>query len=708
MSDASVDLVLIWHHHQPDYRRPSDRRAMLPWVRLHAAKDYLDMAVHIERQPGVRVTFNLVPSLVDQLDDAVRGEPDLLFDLLRRPVDDLSPDERGVVVDRCRFVPPHALERWPRLRRLVSRAFDVASFTAYELLELEVWFLLAWIDPMFLGEPEAVAAVDRAQAGGSRDQDRSGLLGLHERLTAAVLPAYRRLAEAGQIELSTTPYYHPILPLLVDVRSARRARPEMPLPEEPFAAPEDALAQIRRAVARHTEVFGAPPAGMWPSEGSVSPEAAELIARSGLRWVATDEGVLWNSLPVAERRREQLYRPWVVPTGSGELSMFFRDHELSDRIGFVYQRWNPHDAANDFVERLRRIGREHGSAGTPVVSVILDGENCWEGYAEDGRAFLEALYAALATAPDVRTRTPSDVLAGQGPRGRLERLHSGSWIDADFHIWIGHPEKNLAWDHVARARRAIVEAGATPESCPAAWESLRRAEGSDWFWWFGEDHYTADKALFDELFRNHLRDAYQAAGRMPPAALQVPVSRPRSRQETHERPIGFVRPVVDGEATQFYEWHAAGRCRLDAGGGSMHRAEGLVRELRYGFDLERLYVRLDFVASESPGEGRDLMVELMRPHPATILVRGLARGDRAVAIGRAGEEPRPAPEARCRIGAVLELSVRFADLGLASGEEVDMLVQLLQGGRPTESHPADEPIRFTVPDASFESGMWSA
>lgn len=705
MSDGSVDLVLIWHHHQPDYRRPSDRCAMLPWVRLHATKDYLDMAVHLERQPGVRATFNLVPSLIDQLEDAVRGEPDALFDLLRRPVDHLTPEERAVVADRCRFVPPHALERWPRMRRLVQRANGSPPHTPAELLELEVWFLLAWVDPMFFGEPEAIAALDRA--GNFRDQDRAALLDLHARLTADVLPAYRRLAERGQVELSTTPYYHPILPLLVDVRSARRARPDMPLPEEILTAPEDALAQIRRAVARHAEVFGAQPRGMWPSEGSVSPEAAGLIARSGLRWIATDEGVLWNSLPVSDRRREFLYRPWVVATESGELSVFFRDHELSDRIGFVYQRWNPHDAANDFLERLRRIGRECGSDGTPVVSVILDGENCWEHYADDGYPFLEALYRALATAGDVRTRTPSEILDRSGPRGRLEHLHSGSWIDADFHIWIGHPEKNRGWDHVARARRAIVQAGTTPESCPPAWESLLRAEGSDWFWWFGEDHYTADKALFDELFRTHLRDAYQAAGLMPPAALRVPVSRPRSAKESHERPIGFVRPVVDGETTQYYEWQAAGHYHLDGGGSSMHRVEGQVRELFYGFDLARLYVRVDFTSADALGEGRDLRVELMEPRPASILVRGLVRGTRAVAIARGDGEPRTAIDAQCRIGAVLELSVPFEDLDLEPGQEVEMLVQLLNDGRPTESHPGDEPIRFTVPDAGFDKGMWS-
>jgi alpha-amylase/alpha-mannosidase (GH57 family) len=719
MSESSVDLVLLWHHHQPDYRRSGDHRALLPWVRLHATKDYLDMALHVERHPGVRVTFNFVPSLIDQLEGASRGEPDALFEILARPFAERTQDERTRAARACALGPPHAIERWPRYRALASRVRRVngaVPLSEVEQLELEVWFLLTWIDPSLQEEPEAKRALEGLGVHGERHgaahvttQHRDDLLALHARLWNEVLPAYRRLMEQNRVELSASPYYHPILPLLVDPRAARRARPQIALPAESWSTPEDARAQLLRALDRHAHAFGARPNGVWPSEGSVSPEVAELAAGLGIRWLASDEGVLWASLPADARPRAALYQPWTLGTAAGEVALFFRDHELSDRVGFVYQRWDPKQAVADFLERLRKIGRDHRPEGrTPVVSVILDGENCWEHYADDGRWFLEHLYAALATAEDIRTRTPSDVLASDVPRARLTTLHSGSWIDADFHIWIGHPEKNRAWDLLERTRRQLAEANVTVESCPAAWESLYRAEGSDWFWWFGEDHYTADKALFDELFRSHLIAAYEAAGLAPPANLRVPVAGPRTNGQDHVAPSGFVRPRVDGERTEFYEWHGAGRYRFGSGGGSMHRGQGRVREVYYGFDLTHFYLRADFVAHEPPGASTELKVEIVSPRPVTLAVAGLVRGERPVTIAEPGGEPSEIADGCCRIGAVLELAVPFAKLGLPSGTQVELAVHLSQAEQPIETYPPDQTLRFVVPDADFEAANWSA
>ncbi|TMQ74006.1 MAG: glycoside hydrolase, partial [Candidatus Eisenbacteria bacterium] len=610
-SPAPVDLVLLWHHHQPDYRHPRDRRAALPWVRLHASKDYLDMARHLEAHPSVRATFNFVPSLIDQIEGVAAGEPDELFDVLARPVADLDPEARALIAWRCGQAPPHAFERWPGYRALrdrLARARGANGSEArseeasapggageaiadHDVLALEIWFLLAWVDPMFYEAPEVVRALAEHEAW--TEAHRDDLLGLHGRLAAQVIPAYRALAARGQIELSASPYYHPILPLLLDLATARRARPDLPLPVEPLVAPEDARVQIERALARHAQAFGARPAGMWPSEGSVSPEAVALAAGSGLRWLASDEDVLWASLPEGSRRRSALYRPWSVGEAGRTVTMFFRDHELSDRIGFVYRRWEAKAAAADFIARLRRIGREAARDRPPVVSVILDGENCWEHYPEDGGPFLEALYRALEAAPDIRTRTPSELLTAMGAEAapaRLEHLASGSWIDADFHIWIGHPEKNRAWDLLSRTRRALREAGATPARDPAAWEALYRAEGSDWFWWFGDDHHTVDRPIFDRLFRESLRAAYESAGLPAPSSLLMPVVRRGAAPGSQHAPIGLIHPVLDGRRTTFYEWHAAGGSVFGAGG-AMHRGAGPVRELHYGFDLERLYLR---------------------------------------------------------------------------------------------------------------------
>jgi alpha-amylase/alpha-mannosidase (GH57 family) len=548
---SGADLVFVWHHHQPDYRHPRDGRALLPWVRLHGTKDYLDMALHLERHARVKATFNFAPSLLGQLADAVAGGPDALFDLLSRPPSTLDPAERAELQARVRMAPRWARERWPAYQALCERLRPPAPATDAELVRLGVHFLLAWLDPLLLDEPEAAAAVAALAAGGAGLAERDALLALHARLLARVVPAYAALAERGQVEIACSPAFHPILPLLVDVRTAKRARPDLPVPAEPFAAPEDALWQVRRGREIAADSFGLAPAGMWPSEGSVSPEAAAILAGEGVRWIATDEMVLWRSLGAT--RREELYRPWTFATPAGEIALFFRDHDLSDRIGFVYSTWKAADAVADFLRQVRRIAEAHRAEdlpGRPVVCVILDGENCWEHYAEDGRPFLEALYAALERSPDLRTRTPSEVLADHPAPGRLPALHSGSWIDADFHIWAGHAEKNRAWDLLARTRSALVGAGATRESHPRAWEALSAAEGSDWFWWFGEDHYTSDKALFDSLFRSHLEAAHERAGLPVPTWVTIPIVERARGGDEHQAPSGRVRPVVDGRVSR--------------------------------------------------------------------------------------------------------------------------------------------------------------
>jgi alpha-amylase/alpha-mannosidase (GH57 family) len=708
-----VDVLFLWHHHQPDYRSPRDGRAVLPWVRLHATKDYLDMALHLERHPRVRATFNFVPSLLDQLEDAANGAPDALFDLLARPVESLTAAEQTEVIARCSQAPRHAFERWPRYRALSQRLLAPrrGAATPADVLALEVWFLLAWLDPILHGEPEAQRALAGAPTAGQRDD----LIQQGRRLAGAVLPAYRALAERGQVELSASPYFHPILPLLVDVRTMRRARPDLPLPAEPFAAPGDAARQIARALERHAIAFGTRPRGMWPPEGGVSPEAAALIAGAGLAWFASDEGVLWRSLPPEARRRDSIYRPWRLPTPAGDVAMFFRDRELSDRIGFVYQNWEAAEAAADLIERLRRIGAEHaGPEGSrpPLVSIILDGENCWEHYADDGGPFLEALYEALDQATDICTRTPSDVLAEAPPPETLPELHSGSWIDADFHIWIGHPEKNRAWDLIARARRALVEADPAPASAARAWAALDAACGSDWMWWFGEDHYTPDKAIFDALFREHLQAVYEHAGLKLPAWLLVPLTRTVRREPGFTAPLGFVRPTLDGEPTQFYEWYAAGRFRLDGGGAAMHRKGGLARDLYVGFDATNLYLRLDFIAREPPEAGTDLTLEFLAPRPYQVRVHGLERGDRMVsggvgpAPGAATTAAVPLAGSACRIGSVLELAVPFESVSLRAGEQVELVLHLGTPGEPGETLPPEDLVRVTVPGVGYAEEMW--
>jgi alpha-amylase/alpha-mannosidase (GH57 family) len=707
-STKDVDLVFVWHHHQPDYRHPRDGRALLPWVRLHASKDYLDMALHLERHPGVHATFNFAPSLLAQIEDVLAGGADALFALLAAEPGTLSPAARAELQARTRIAPGWARERWPAYRALIERLRAPAVASDAELLRASVWFLLAWLDPLLLEEPEAAAIERAALAGELGMAQRDALLALHARALARVLPAYAALARTGQVELACSPAYHPILPLLIDVKSGRRSRPDQPSPAEPFEAPLDAQWQIEQGLARTERTFGIRPAGMWPSEGSVSPEAAALLAGAGVRWIGTDEQVLWASLPSGTPRAE-LHQPWRFESTEGPIAIFFRDHGLSDRIGFVYSTWKAADAVADFMRQLRRIGQEHADAGRPgraVVSVILDGENCWETYAEDGRPFVEALYAALEAAPDIRTRTPSEVLAEGGPIGTLARLHSGSWIDADFHIWVGHPEKNHAWDLLARTRAALVAAGATRESRPAAWEALAAAEGSDWFWWFGEDHYTADKAMFDSLFRANLQAALERAELPVPAWVSLPIIGTGGAGDVHHEPTALIRPVIDGRVTRYYEWAGAGLWRIGTGGTTMHRvSEPVASALHYGFDEESLYLRIDFAGEELPGDDAALVLEVVAPETRRLRIDGLSPGRRAIVH----EDHRDAaPAGHAVIDDVLEARVTFAALGLGADQPLELLLHLERAGERLESLPPGEVLRLRIPGSDWEGRHWSA
>ena len=703
--NKGLDLVFIWHHHQPDYRHPRDGRALLPWVRLHASKDYLDMALHLERHSRVHSTFNFAPSLLAQLDDALAGGPDALFELLGRAPSALSPAERTELQVRARMAPRWARERWPAYQALCDRLRAPAVATDAELLRLCCFFLLAWIDPLLLTEPEALAGEHAAIAGHAGIAERDALLAYHARLLQRVKPAYAALAARGQIEIACSPAFHPILPLIVDVRTARRSRPDLPVPTEPFAALEDARWQIENGLERTAAAFGARPVGMWPSEGSVSPEAAELLAGAGVRWIATDEMVLWRSL--GSTRREELYRPWTLATAAGEIALFFRDHELSDRIGFVYSTWSADDAVADFLRHLRRIAEAHRAAGRderPVVTVILDGENCWEHYAEDGFPFIDALYTALEAAPDIRTLTPSEVLATHADRGRLANLHSGSWIDADFHIWAGHPEKNRAWDLLARTRAALVGSGATRESHPDAWDALSAAEGSDWFWWFGEDHYTADKALFDSLFRAHLQAVHERAGLAPPAWVSLPVTTRSKAAGEHVLPTALIHPIIDGRLSRYYEWHGAGTWRLGTGGSTMHRVSApIASALHYGFDERALFLRLDFAGDALPGEDASLVVEVVSPAPARLRLEGITPGVRPLVREGTSEE-----SGRAGVDDVLEIEIPFTVLGAAADQTVELMLHLERGAERLESVPPGQMLRITIPGANWDAANWSA
>ena len=546
------ELLLYWHMHQPSYVHPSTGRVVLPWVRLHACSGYLDMARALERHPSVRATVNFVPVLVDALEalggSASESAPGAAFDELERlaamPADSLDEAGRREVLARSFSVARRAIDARPRYLELERMRSRGEAFSSADLRDLECLFLLAWIGFAARADDPAIEALD---AKGRRycEDDKASLLAAVRRAAAAVLPAWRRGAGGVLVELTARPNHPPIAPPRADPRGARGARPDDDLPPR-FAWPDDAREHIERALHAHRAAFGAAPRGMWPPELCLSPEAVRLYAAAGVGWLAGDEETLVRS--TARTRRPRGRGP-EVDEGAGPLhtrlwrfegvDLVFRDRALSDRVGFEYPRLPADRAASDLVAAAKARAPNGG-----MVGVFLDGENCWEAFPRRGADFLEALYVRLEEESEsggLCTRTISEAVAARSPGAALAQLHSGSWIDAAFRIWIGDPVKNRAWKALGEARRALARAeaaaagdgsGARTRDARAgegAAEALRRAkerllaaEGSDWFWWFGEPNSSLEDPIFDELFRAHLVEAWRALGEEPPPSVRRP------------------------------------------------------------------------------------------------------------------------------------------------------------------------------------------
>lgn len=552
----SVDLVFLWHMHQPDYRDYASGEFLLPWVYLHAIKDYTDMAYHLEQHPGMKAVVNFVPVLLDQIEDYqqqfVSGKiRDPLLRLLARDnLNDVSEAERDLIITSCfrsdhkKMVAPYPFyKRLSDIFKLVEPGgrTAISYLSGQYLADLLTWYHLAWCGESVRREHDLVIRLMSKDENFSFD-DRYQLFELLGRVVSGVIPRYRKLAERGQIEISTTPHYHPLAPLLLDIHSARESQPQSSLPQAQRypGGRVRVQSQLEQAMESHQSRFGERPNGVWPAEGAVSTELLEVLAEQGCRWAASGENVLVNSLnhahmPTTERIK-YLYRPYHLQGTANSLHCFFRDDHLSDLIGFEYSNWNGQDAAQHFVSQIEAIAAQSAKDEKPLVSVILDGENAWEYYPYNGYHFLNDLYSALEINPKINTthyRDHLDKLESVGGRGlakegELPGLIAGSWVYGTFSTWIGSPDKNHAWDLLCAAKQKydmVMAAGRlSKEEQQAAEKQLASCESSDWFWWFGDYNPSFAVESFDRLYRHNLMHLYQLLKLPIPDSLYLPIS----------------------------------------------------------------------------------------------------------------------------------------------------------------------------------------
>jgi alpha-amylase/alpha-mannosidase (GH57 family) len=625
----ALRLIFLWHQHQPFYKDLVTGEYRLPWVRLHGLKDYYGMVKLLDEFPNVHQNFNLVPSLMAQIQDYVEGTAqDPFLSVAAKPANDLNAKERQFALQYLfQANPANLIGRYPRYRELLEKYRDNAysperaekHFQARDFTDLQVLSQIAWFDEFFL-EDKDVAELIKKERNYSLDDQRF-VIARERELMGKVLPAYADAAKKGSIEISATPFYHPILPLVCDTNAGATSSPGLPLPQNRFRHPEDAREQIVRALDLHQKVFGVKPQGMWPSEGSVSEEVIAIAHSLGIQWMATDEGVLGRSTGLFFQRdgngrlpthlAERLYNIHRYENGKTAMNLVFRDHTISDLIGFVYSGMDPNDAAGHLLHNIKEAAQPVLTQGRDaVVSVILDGENAWEYYPKSGREFLRRFYDALQRESNLEAVTVTEAIARHSKFSPLPSLVPGSWINANFNVWIGAPEDNRAWDYLQHARDfyAQNQGRASEAQRKLAYEEILIAEGSDWNWWYGPEHHSANDRDFDELYRKHLSNIYQALGAMPPDYLSQPITggevRPAFAPQT-----AYIHPRITGDKVRYFEWMGAAVFTADQRAGAMHGKQFLLDSVYAGIDSEFVYGRLDF-AVPVPDKEFDLVVNL--------------------------------------------------------------------------------------------------
>ena len=705
--------------HQPCYIDPLTNRTSMPWVRLHGVRSYYDMITILDEFPGIRVNFNLVPALLKQLaaytDNNIK---DTFLEHSIKSASDLTEAERRFILTNFFMINwetaivPHKgylrlLEK--RGRHIYHNTIDdaIKSFTDNDIRDLQAWFNLAWFGFKTDEKYEEIRELKKKGRSFSEDEKNS-ILNIQSEILKKIIPLYKSAEERGQIEISTSPFYHPIMPLLYNTEISRRSLPDNPMPEK-FSNPDDVSSQIRLAIEYHEKVFGKRPNGIWPSEGSVCPEIIQILHNSGIKWTATDEGILFKTIGKKDKAG-YLYKPYKAIYHDKDVAVIFRDQGLSDLVGFTYSKNPQAAAANDLIQHFYEI-KNALSGDSHLVSIILDGENPWEHYPNNGSDFLRNLYKGLSDAEGLETVRINDYLNENPPSDTLENIHSGSWINSNFSIWIGSYEKNLGWDYLKRTREFLKEAeGAGQYSLDdinKCYESIYMAEGSDWFWWYGDDFFSDNDEEFDRIFRTHLSNVYRILKNDVPSYLETPIIQ-FHEVRPEKVPVGFITPLIDGRVTDYFEWLEAG-CILSARHrGTMYKTERFLEEIYYGFDLNKLYIRIDPILNIELEEDLKAEIIIFDNEEFRLVFPFGKRDVSSYKLIRAfnGKTEKIKDIESIKADKIIELSIPFSELNLKTGENVKINIKLEKNDIEIERYPQKGFILLTVPDENFERIMW--
>ncbi len=719
-----LKVAFLWHMHQPYYFDETTHEFLMPWVRLHATRGYYDMLKILDNHPNIKVNFNLTPSLLLQIEKYLeQNNTDKYYKLSLKHPSDLNYDEKifilskffminyTTVINKCARYDELLYKRGYQVNKNILKE-AINLFTNQDFMDLQVWFNLGWFGFSLIKEEKFLQELIQ-KARNFTQEEKEKLLKFQLEILKRIIPMYKRYQDTNKIEISVSPFYHPILPLIYNNQLALECMPNIELPSEPFKAPDDAASQIIKAKQYYEEKFQKKLNGMWPSEGSVSNDIIRLFAENNIHWVATDEKILFNSLNnIVQDKRKTLYKPYKMDFNGKEIYIFFRDQELSDNIGFKYSKLSGVDAANDLYSHLKNIYNYLKNDNNDyIVSIILDGENAWEYYYDSGEEFLNTIYSLIEKDKHLESVTFNEYIDKYNNYGKLSKIYTGSWINHNFDIWIGKEEENKAWTLLNKTRKFLINfekenPDYDKQKIEKAWEELYQSEGSDWFWWYGDHFTTENDEEFDYLFRKHLRNIFYLLDSSLLEELNIPISE-KAKVTNITQPKGVLNPLVDGKVNSYFEWWGAVKYTPKIGTTMARSTKRFIKEIYYGYNGRELFFRFDLEDKEKILNAKifKLKINFIRPERNKIIFPLIKKENLYYTI--LSKEKKVINKLNnIKINDIVELGIPFEKIDINYKDEVYFFIEVLKRDKIVETLPYDGYIYFKAPPEHFESFMW--
>ncbi len=600
-----LSIAIYWHMHQPVYE--IEGTYLMPWARLHAVKDYLDMVLVLEKFPKLKLNFDVVPALMDTIVNYINGYHDIHSELTISDTEKLSDEEKSFILNNF-FSPKfetmlYKSENYKALyqKRFSKDVCDINDFSAQELSDLMALFNLVWIDPVHDDRYPRIKELWKKQYNYTLE-DRIEIINIHRQIIKEIIPTYKKYIDEGRIELTTSAYYHSILPILIDLKaSTKNTFTTEGLPPA-LGMLDDARKQIRMALDKVEEIMGVRPKGFWPPELCLGPKTLNLLAKEGIEWTISDEGILSDSINFDFIRDFKgnlndpyhLTKVYEYQTKTKPIDVIFRDRSIPNLINFEYAGIDSKMAANDLFDKIKVIQNKLlvSPDQTHLLTIALDGENCWENYQNDGNDFLAHIYSLIETDDTLETVLISDYIKKDRHKKTLNKIYSGSWIDKTFQYWIGEPTKNKAWSYLKHTKDVYEYFAKQNKNYPhlnAAYHELMIAQGSDWFWWYGEPNNSGQDFVFDYMFRERLKNVYLILGLEPPEYLNDSLITKVEMPLKH--PTRMISPKMNGLAESVDDWYYSGNISLLDG--PVYRESKNVDKILFGCDENNIYFRLN-------------------------------------------------------------------------------------------------------------------